>query len=47
MKKVVELDTELQKQATELGFEDVEQAFDNGYEVISDGNFAFLVKSED
>ncbi len=46
MKKAIEMDAELQKQATELGFKDVEQAFDNGYEVISDGNFAFLVESE-
>lgn len=47
MRKTKELDTELQKQATKLGFKDIEQAFDNGYEVISDGSFAFLVKSED
>lgn len=46
MSKVAELDIKLQKQAEALGFKDVEQAFDNGYEVISDGNFAYLVKSD-
>ena len=42
-----QLHAELSEQAYELGFENLEQAFDNGYEVISDGNFAHLVRSED
>lgn len=46
MSKMSQLAMELEEQATELGFESLEQAQDNGYEVISDGKFAKLVKSE-
>lgn len=41
-----QLAMELEEQAAELGFESLEQAQNNGYEVISDGKFAKLVKSE-
>ena len=47
MSKMSQLHAELSEQAYELGFENLEQAFDNGYEVISDGDFAHLVRSED
>ena len=47
MSKMSQLHLELSEQAFDLGFESLEEAFDNGYEVISDGNFAHLVKTED
>ena len=47
MSKMSQLAMELDEQAVELGFKDREDAMDNGYEVMSDGNFARLVKTED
>ena len=42
-----QLHAELTEQAAELGFQSIEEAEANGYEVISDGEWAKLVKSED
>ena len=47
MSKMIQLHAELTEQAAELGFESIEEAENNGYEVISDGEWAKLVKSED
>lgn len=47
MSKMSQLQAELSEQAVELGFRNIEEAFDNGYEVVSDGSFAHLVKPED
>ena len=47
MSKMSQLHAELSEQASELGFKDIEEAFDNGYEVMSDGqNFAYLVETK-
>lgn len=46
MSKMSQLAMELDEQAVELGFKDREDAMANGYEVISDGAFARLVKTE-
>lgn len=48
MSKMSQLHTELTEQASELGFESIEDAENNGYEVVCDGKgFGRLVKSED
>ena len=48
MSKMSQLHAELTEQAYELGFESIEDAENNGYEVICDGEgFGRLVKSED
>ena len=47
MSKMSQLHAELTEQAAELGFQSIEEAEANGYEVISDGEWAKLVKSED
>lgn len=46
MSKMSQLHAELSQQAAELGFESIQDAEDHGYEVISDGKWAKLVKSE-
>lgn len=46
MSKMSQLAMELDEQAVELGFRDREDAMNNGYEVMSDGNFARLVETE-
>ena len=46
MSKMSQLAMELDEQAVELGFKDREDAMKNGYEVVSDGTFARLVKTE-
>lgn len=46
--KMSQLHAELTQQASELGFESIEDAENNGYEVIYNGEgFGRLVKSED
>ena len=48
MSKMSQIHAELSEQASELGFESIDDAMNNGYEVIYDGeNFAHLVRSED
>lgn len=42
-----QLHAELTEQAYELGFTSLEEALANGYEVMSDGDFARLVKTKD
>lgn len=46
MSKMSQLHAELTEQAAELGFESIQDAEDHGYEVISTGDWAKLVKSE-
>ena len=46
MSKMSQLHAELSQQAYDLGFESIQDAEDHGYEVISDGKWAELVKSE-
>ncbi len=46
MSKMSQLAMELDEQAVELGFRDREDAMNNGYEVMSDGNFARLVETK-
>lgn len=43
MSKMSQLHAELSEQASELGFESIEQAEANGYEAVLDGDKAFLV----
>lgn len=47
MSKMSQLHAELTEQAYELGFTSLEEALANGYEVMSDGDFARLVKTKD
>lgn len=46
MSKMSQLHAELSEQAYELGFDSIEDAEENGYEVISDGVWAKLVKTK-
>ena len=46
MSKMSQLHAELSEQAYELGFDSIEDAEANGYEVISDGVWAKLVKTK-
>lgn len=46
MSKMSQLHAELSEQAYELGFDSIEDAEANGYEVVSDGNWAKLMKTE-
>ena len=46
MSKMSQLHAELTEQAAELGFQSIEEAEANGYEVTSDGVWAKLVKTK-
>lgn len=48
MSKMSQLHAELSEQASELGFESVDDAIESGqYEVMSDGDWAKLVPTQD
>lgn len=46
MSRMSQLHAELSEQAYELGFDSIEDAEANGYEVISDGAWAKLVETK-